>query len=53
MKNYRLLDASFLCFILSIISLALVMISDIFLIFTFIYFMVAVICLAYDFIKDY
>jgi hypothetical protein len=53
MKNYKLLDASFLCFILSIISLSLVMISDIFLIFTFIYFMIAIICVAYSFIKDY
>ena len=53
MKNYKLLDASFLCFILSIISLALIMVSDIFLIFTFIYFMIAVICIAYSFIKDY
>ena len=53
MKNYKLLDASFLCFILSIISLALIMVSDIFLIFTFIYFMIAIICVAYSFIKDY
>ena len=53
MKNYKLQEASFLCFILSIISLSLVMISDVFLIFTFIYFMIAIICLAYDFIKDY
>ena len=53
MKNYKLLDASFLCFILSIISLSLVMISDVFLIFVFIYFMVGIICVAYSFIKDY
>jgi hypothetical protein len=53
MKNYKLLDASFLCFILSIISLALIMVSPIFLIFTFIYFMIAIICVAYSFIKDY
>jgi hypothetical protein len=49
MKNYKLLEASFLCFILSIISLALVMISDVFLIFTFIYFMIAIICVVRDY----
>ena len=53
MKNYKLLEASFICFILAILSLSLVMISDIFLIFTFIYFMVGIICIAYSFIKDY
>ena len=53
MKNYKLLEASFLSFILSIISLALIMVSDIFLIFMFIYFMIGIICVAYSFIKDY